>query len=30
MTLGTYHQSYVDLEQLLGGELYGQRSQKSP
>jgi cobalt-zinc-cadmium efflux system outer membrane protein len=30
MTLGTYHRSYVDLEQLLGGELYGQPSQKSP
>jgi outer membrane protein, heavy metal efflux system len=29
-TLGAYHQSYVDLEQLLGGELYGRPTQKLP
>jgi len=27
-TLGAYHQYYVDLEQLLGGEFYGRHSEK--
>lgn len=27
-TLGIYHQNYVDLEQLLGGEFYGRPIQK--
>jgi len=29
-TLGSYHLSYVDLEQLLGGDLYGQPAARSP
>lgn len=28
-TLGSYHQSYVDLEQLLGGDLYVSSNQKT-